>query len=90
MNIFISISIGVCLVIQIFCMYLLIRNNKVVRYREMLLRKISEKSKRDIADGKLDGWLWRYHVYESVSYSQMLYMFWRKFDDFYPDKSFIE
>lgn len=67
---------------------MLYRNNSLYLYRGKLLRLVSEAAKFDIATNKR--WEWRYGVYESISYDEMFFKFWKSFDSFYPDKTFTE
>ena len=76
------------LVILICCAYLLYRNQKIYSYRVELLRKISERATEDITNN-ID-WHWRYDTFESVSYDEMIYKFWKPLDSFYKDKKFIQ
>lgn len=64
------------------------RNQKVANYRRNILQQISNAGDFDIRDGY--DWQWRYEVYETVSYEQMMRYFWRNLDSFYPDKSFLD
>jgi len=72
-----------------FLIAFLIRNEMVYRYKQKMLRKVSAAAHRDIWAGKTD-WMWRYNTLSSVEYGEMVYKFWRSFDSFYPDRSFIE
>lgn len=64
----------------------LIRNQLVYEYRIELLDQIC-------AACQANGWMnseWRYGMYNEVNYNEMVLQFWRRFDSFYPDKSFID
>ena len=69
-------------------LYLLVRNQEVSNYRKGLLDAISKASAEDIRKNR--GWRWRWDVYRSVAYDRMVFKFWIRLDDFYPDKSFID
>ena len=64
----------------------LVRNEMVYRYRGAMLQDVSHAARVDIAEGRQ--WEWRYDVYEGVTYDQMVWKFWRRFDSFYPNQSF--
>ena len=68
------------------CAMYLIRNELVYRYRKVLLEDMSRGAQIDIEAGR--PWYWRYEAYDSVTYSEMGWQFWRRFDSFYPDQSF--
>jgi len=63
------------------------RNAKIYKYRMKLIEQIALRCDEDIDNEQ--GWKWRWDVFESVSYDEMMYKFWKKLDDFYPDKTFI-
>ena len=66
---------------------MVIRSTALVKYRSNLLIRVSKLAGKDTVKG-ING-LWRYDVLTDVNYDEMLFKFWRKFDSFYPDKSFI-
>lgn len=65
------------------------RNNAVLRYRQDLISRISVASRHDLKRGIYD-YEWRWAVFDSVNYSEMVFRFWRPLESFYPDKSFME
>lgn len=66
------------------------RNNRVYNYRmNVLLPLVSQASTRDIKLGRYNNG-WRYEVFSSISYQEMVWKFWRPLNSFYPDKSFLE
>lgn len=73
---------------MIWCIYMLYRNNKVADYRHYLLEQIRVAGKLDIANGR--NWQWRYDEYETVSYNEMMWRFWKPIDSFYPNHDFID
>ncbi len=79
--------IGACGILSlIFMLYLRHRVEMIRQYRHKLLDDILMASLADIV--LLKDSEWRDKVYDSVSYGQMLWKFWRGLDSFYPDKSF--
>lgn len=66
------------LVIVVLGIYLLVRNFYVCKYRMAIL----DKCKKDIAEGRSCSW--KLDLFETVSYEQMLFKFWRRLDSFYP------
>lgn len=69
-------------VCSLISLALLIRNNRVFRYRQALLARISEAAQADIARGDFD-WNWRYDELNAVSYDRML-LVPKPFASFYP------
>ncbi len=69
------------------CMYAIRRNERVYAYRQRLNTKVYYASIVDRFRDKDPAW--RRKVYHSVSYHCMVTRFWRKLDDFYPDKTFV-
>jgi hypothetical protein len=65
-----------------FAIYILIRNQKVYRYRRRMADVVFSASVWD--------YKWRLQVYESVTYNDMMLRFWKPLDSFYPDKSFLD
>lgn len=63
------------------------RNPAVYHYRMSLISQISVSCYADI--DRQEGWMWRYDMFDSVSYSKMILKFWKPLDSFYPNKSFI-
>lgn len=92
MLLFAQIMIWALLALTVFGVISLVRNERVYTYRQNLLNQIYVASMRDIwdyGDSPRD-WNWRHEVYNSVSYNEMVFKFWRRLDSFYPDKSFIK
>ncbi len=78
----------VCILGLILCQTMIVRNDKVYKYRKELLAKMGSAM---IADVKADRpWRWRVEVFDSVSYNEMVNQCWKPLDSFYPDKSFLE
>jgi hypothetical protein len=78
--------IFIALFIYAICM--LIRNDRVYRFRGNLLKKVSTAAKNDIYNNR--PWVWRYDVLTSVPYNKMLYSFKKlKPENFWDDLSFI-
>lgn len=78
----------ILLFLMIFCIYMLFRNIAVFNYRRKLLDQVSELAHIDVHQGK--NWKWRLNYFESVSYDEMMFKFYKPLGSFYPDKSFIE
>jgi len=57
------------------------RNDSVHKYRMALLKMVSAAAQQDIETGK--DWEWRHDEFDSVSYYEMFWKFWRSFDSFY-------
>lgn len=79
----------------IFCVTALValgfflrRNSRVLAYRKHILHLIGEASLVDIKHGEKN-FFWRYQALDEVSYDEMLWKFWKSFDSFYSDWSFI-
>ena len=64
------------------------RNQAVYEYRRNLILELDMLYKADVALG--GNWRWRYNVFHSVEYSDMMLKFWKPLDSFYPDKSFLD
>lgn len=62
--------------------YLLIRNERVYRYRSRLNKTVFAASVWD--------YKWRVEMMDRVSYDDMMLRFWKPLDSFYPDKSFLD
>lgn len=65
----------------------LIRNTRVYAYRTKLLEEISQATQAEIASPSWS--LWRYKIFSSVSYIEMVYKFWRPLDSFYPHRELL-
>jgi hypothetical protein len=73
----------------VYCLLLLWRNERVYRYRRQLIDQIHTLNAADVQAGKdYDGW--RYRVFESVGYAEMMWQVWRPLDSFYPDRRFLQ
>lgn len=70
------------------CVFGIYRNYKV---REKLLEnlsKVSEACKKDIHDGK--DYRWRYEAFSKISYTKMIFIFWKPLDSFFDPKIWQE
>lgn len=67
---------------------MLLRNKRLGAFRLRMLDAINVAGAIDLEAGR--DWRWRYEAFNAVPYEKMLYRFWREFDDFYPDKRFLE
>lgn len=75
------IGIGVCII----CLY---RLREVYEYRNFILDLMSEKCKEDILNNR--DHLWRYVVFEKVTFGEMVNKFWKPLDSFYEDNKFLQ
>lgn len=76
-----SIFIMIMIVIFLFCLYFINRNNQVYNERKRVLRLISYLSQKDIENKK--PWRWRYDEFDKISYNKMVYTFWKPVKSFY-------
>lgn len=85
-----TILLGRCILSWVFSVILLIRNYRVYKMTDDMLKKISYASRNDIDKGK--NWIWRYDTYASVSYDKMVLQFWKplKPEAFYKNTSFLK
>ena len=83
MIIFLTILIGVLVILVISLFYLLYRNDEVYKERQHISNKVSDLAKIDIIGSR--NWEWRYKEYNKISYEEMLYKFWIPVKDFYKD-----
>jgi hypothetical protein len=60
----------------------------VFNYRQKVLKVLSACCSHDIDLGR--DWRWRWDLYEQVSFSKMVYCFWRRISSFYPDKAMVD
>lgn len=69
---------------------LAIRNRRVYEYRSVLINKIYDRNIEDIDAGRPpSSYKHRRDIYNSVSYEEMTFKFWRKLDSFY-DPEFLK
>ena len=72
--------------IMSWAVFMLIRIERVNKYRGDMIEKISLLNKQEIKEkGTYDRWRW--DAYESVSYQKMAHTFWKSFDSFYEDNN---
>ena len=76
------------LIIIIATLLFTIRGIMVYNYRTELLRQMVVGSRADIAESK--DFEWRFDKFRDVNQGNMTLKFWKNFDSFYPDKSFLE
>jgi hypothetical protein len=81
-----AIIIIVCLCGMLFSIFMLDRNHRVAKYRQSILDLVGEATKEDIIQNR--DWQWRYDMYESVKYQDMIKFFWKNLGSFYPDNNF--
>ncbi len=60
---------------------LAIRNEMVYSYRQRLLTRVSQQTKRELW-GNWERW---YDAWDEVGYDQMVIQFWRRLPSFYED-----
>lgn len=85
---FLYIWASFVLVMLSFSLCMLLRNNAVYKIRMAIIDGMSVGARRDIEQG--EDYKWRYAMFDSVSYKQMLFKFWKNLDSFYQDKSFYQ
>lgn len=87
----IAIYVGLVLSLAavVFGVIVLIRNDRVLIYRQHLIGQIGEAISADLRDGQLD-YEWRWEAFHVVTYHSMVYRFWKPLDSFYPDLDFCE
>lgn len=64
------------------------RNIRVFKYRGELLALLSAAAKDDAEKGKQ--WMWRYEYYDTCTYNEMMFKFWKPLSSFYTNRTFIE
>jgi len=82
---FTDIITALAVLVLVFMLLLLFRNERVFKYRMGVLSKVSEKAKLDIINNRTD-WRRHYNIFERVKYNEMLLKFWRSFDSFFPEE----
>ena len=87
LGIFLIVVYVIAVAVLIWAAILMVRNNKVFTYRAELLDKIAHAARDDAEYGA--DWRWRFDVFHTVEYEDMVHQFWRPLDTFYPDKAFI-
>ena len=83
----VDVFLNVLMILLVCSLIILARNERVSQYRARLLSQVSRAAKDDIK--KDMPWKWRYDVFDSVSYEQMLFKFWKPLKSFYKDASFL-
>lgn len=63
------------------CLVMLWRNEAVYQFRTELLRRISQKADEDIQAGR--EYEWRYQMFDSITYKDMVMRFWKDLFKFY-------
>ena len=66
-----------------FGVILQIRNSRVGRYRQALIRRIGQACDSDIKRGQHPSWRWK--EFGTVSYDRMFWQFWKSVDSFYAN-----
>ncbi len=61
----------------------LVRNNRVWRFSQRLVRLIHETNQREISRYDFDTWTERWKAESAVSYYSMFWRFWRPLPDFF-------
>lgn len=72
----------VCDLMMVFGVFMLIRNHRVFKERERVREQMAAAATDDINHER--PWEWRYQMYESVTYDQMVAQFWRPVRSFFP------
>lgn len=72
------------------CLYMMRRNNEVLRFRQELIEKVSHAAQDDITAGDFN-WQWRYEMFDSVPYNRMMLSVRRlRPESYYRDMTFLE
>ena len=71
--------------------WLMLRNQRVGRFRLELIDRITKAAETDIQGWPLLTWKWRYDILHQVSYERMLYQFWKPLrpEVWWKDTSFL-
>ena len=69
------------IIVVIYSICFLNRNQRVYRECQRILEIISEQSRKDIKKGK--DFVWRYDEFSQVSYHKMMWFFWKPVKSFY-------
>lgn len=76
------------MILVLGCCHILFRNEWVCSYRIWLINQIAAKNVRELEeDPEADG-SWRWDMFRSISYGQMLYKVWKPLGRFY-DRKFL-
>jgi hypothetical protein len=78
----------VTLLVAVWALIGLRRNNKVYEYRVALLYAVGAASKIDLERGL--NYRWRYDAFNQANYHEMVHKFWRPLNSFYPNFDFID
>lgn len=68
------------------------RVNAVSRLRIEIIDKVSLAAKKDISLNPFGEWMWRYKVFDSISFDEMVLKIWKptNIKAFYSDTKFLE
>ena len=69
-----------------FASFLAYRDNRVSKYKRILMARIFELTRTD----PLNDWEWRWQEFDRVSYYEMMFKFWKPVGSFYQDRSFLK
>jgi hypothetical protein len=83
-----EIFLGIAILLICFSLITFVRNNIVYKFRASLINLISERNQDDINNG-LGFTGWRFVEFNTVSYDEMVWKFWRRCSSFYKDKRFF-
>ena len=75
-------------IIIIGTIVMLWRNNKVHKENIRVINIIFDLANKDI-ENKID-WKWRYTEFDTVSYTKILFMFWKPIKSFYANLNCIK
>lgn len=82
MDIFLKVFFVISLILIVFCLLMLLRNERVYHYRSRVIAKISNDHVACINTKQPYTLSW--DILEKVSYNDMVIKFWRSFDSFFP------
>jgi hypothetical protein len=90
MNAGLIVGLVLCQVGIYFSLFMIMRNERVAAYRHQLLEELSMATKATIHNGTAgENFLWRYREFERVPYGAMVYIFWRPFSWFWPNRALL-
>ena len=79
----------IALVLFVASIYVMFRNERVYKFRMLLLNAVSNAATRDLNEGR--DWEWRFEEYRKVSYAKHVYSFKSlRASNFYSDLAFVD
>lgn len=88
----IMILLGVVLILMVLltirASIVLNRNEEVFAYRSNLINRISDRAMLDVKEGNDPQW--RYDLFDSVKYEDMVNKFWKPITSFYDEEYLLK